>query len=392
MQSLSLSINRVTCKEAFRGFLLLIIWLSTTTTLADVVKPALIEISINTNGTYRVEVRASVEALLTGINARYKNTRDSPNAQAYDELRVLRADELAAAFKPFETEFTRQVELGFDGNNAPLTVTRVEIPEPGYTKVPRISVIYLEGSIERSIESVTWYYPERFGDNAVRVRQVDETHEKWHWSEWQWLRKDEHSKPFSLTEVFTRSPPERIIASYVILGFEHILPGGLDHILFILGIFLFSVRVRPVLWQVTMFTVAHTITLGLTMYGAISLPSSIVEPLIALSIAYIGIENIFAHSLHKSRLVLVFCFGLLHGMGFASVLSDFGMPENAFITALVSFNVGVELGQIAVITLAFLGIGFWFRNKPWYRQAIVIPGSLAIAFTGLYWTYDRIML
>jgi hydrogenase/urease accessory protein HupE len=392
MLPFSLAVHHVTSKQACHGFLLLVIWLYSATTLADIVKPALVEISVNTNGSYRVEVRASVEALLTGINARYKDTRDSPDAQAYDELRALSADELTAAFKPFETEFTRQVKLMFDGNNAPLTVTRVEIPEPGYTKVPRISVIYLEGSIERSIESVSWYYPERFGDNAVRVRQVDEAREKWHWSEWQWLRDDEHSEPFSLTEVFTRSPPARIIANYLVLGFEHILPGGLDHILFILGIFLFSLRVRPVLWQVTMFTVAHTITLGLTMYGVISLPSSIVEPLIALSIAYIGIENIFARSLHNSRLVLVFCFGLLHGMGFASVLSDFGMPENAFVTALISFNVGVELGQIAVIALAFFAVGIWFRNKPWYRQAIVIPGSLAIAITGLYWTYDRIML
>ncbi len=392
MQPRSPSIYRVTGKKLIGGFLLLVICLYATTTVADIVKPALVEISVNTNGTYRVEVRASIEALLTGINARYRNTRDSPNAQAYDDLRILQADELAAAFTPFETEFTRQVELVFDGSNAPLTVTRVEIPEPGYTKVPRVSVIYLEGSIERSVESVSWYYPERFGDNAVRVRQVDEANEKWHWSEWQWLRNDQHSEAFSLAELFTRRPLALVIADYVVLGFEHILPGGLDHILFILGIFLLSVHIRPLLWQVTMFTVAHTLTLGLTMNGIISLPSSIVEPLIALSIAYIGIENIFAHSLHKSRLVLVFCFGLLHGMGFASVLSDFGMPENAFMTALISFNVGVELGQIAVITLAFLGVGIWFRNKPWYRQAIVIPGSLAIAITGLYWTWDRIMV
>jgi len=392
MQLPSLTVDHPTLRKTIRGFMLLVIWLYATSTLADVVKPALVEISVNTSGTYRVEVRASIEALLTGINARYKDTRESPSAQAYDDLRVLQSDQLAAAFEPFEAEFTRQVELVFDGNNAPLTVTRVEIPEPGYTKVPRISVIHLEGSIERSIASVTWYYPEQFGDNAVRVRQVDEANEKWHWSEWQWLRKDEHSEPFSLTEIFTRRPLATVIASYVVLGFEHILPRGLDHILFILGIFLLSVHIRPLLWQVTMFTVAHTLTLGLTMTGFITLPSSIVEPLIALSIAYIGIENIFAHSLHKSRLVLVFCFGLLHGMGFASVLSDFGMPENAFITALISFNVGVELGQITVIGLAFFSVGIWLRNKPWYRQAIVIPGSLAIAITGLYWTWDRVMI
>jgi len=360
--------------------------------VADVVKPALVEISVNTNGTYRIEVRASIEALLTGINARYKNTRDAPNAQEYDEYRVMDATNLATAFKPFEPEFTRQVELTFDNEHVSLTVTRVEIPEPGYPKVPRISVIYLEGKVDRSVASITWYYPARFGDNAVRVRQIDAGNEKWHWSEWQWLRKDEHSEPFSLTEVFTRQPVFRVIKTYIVLGFEHILPKGLDHILFILGIFLLSVHLRPLLWQVTMFTVAHTLTLGLSMAGMISLPANIVEPLIALSIAYIGIENITAHSLHKSRLVIVFCFGLLHGMGFASVLSDFGMPADAFLTALVSFNVGVELGQVTVILLAFLAVGLWFRNKSWYRSVIVIPFSLAIAVTGLYWTWDRIVI
>ena len=383
--------HSVRCRKTLLGLILLIFWLPWGSAVADVVKPALVEISVNTNGSYRIEVRTSIEALLTGINARYQNTRDAPNAQEYDAYRVMDATDLAQAFKPFEAEFTRQVALFFDAEPVPLTVTRVEIPEPGYPKVPRISVIYLEGKMERSVASISWYYPARFGDNAVRVRQIDADNEKWHWSEWQWLRKDEHSKPFSLTEVFTRQPVSRVIKTYIVLGFEHILPKGLDHILFILGIFLLSVHLRPLLWQVTMFTVAHTLTLGLSMAGVISLPANIVEPLIALSIAYIGIENITAHSLHKSRLVIVFCFGLLHGMGFASVLSDFGMPADAFLTALFSFNVGVELGQVTVILLAFLAVGLWFRNKSWYRKVIVIPLSLAIAITGLYWTWDRIV-
>jgi hydrogenase/urease accessory protein HupE len=360
--------------------------------LADIVKPALVEVSVNTNGTYKVEVRASIEALLTGINSRYRNTQDAPNAAAYDELRVLQAGDLQVAFEPFKQRFTEIVRLEFDNQPAPLTITRVEIPEPGYTKVPRISVIYLEGELDQSISSVSWYYPAVFGDNAVRVRQIDTTNEKWHWSDWQWLRKDEASKPFSLTEVFTRQPASAVIKSYLVAGFEHILPRGLDHILFILGIFLFSVKLRPLLWQVTMFTVAHTITLGMSSSGIVSLPANVVEPLIALSIAWIGIENIFARSLRNSRLLLVFCFGLLHGMGFASVLQDFGMPDDAFLTALLSFNVGVELGQLAIITLAFLTVGLWFGNRGWYRNVIVNTGSATIAVIGLYWTYDRIVI
>ncbi|MGD8803892.1 MAG: HupE/UreJ family protein [Gammaproteobacteria bacterium] len=359
---------------------------------ADIVKPALVEISANTKGEVNIEVRASIEALLTGINARYKNTQDAPTAEEYDELRVLQADQLAIEFEPFKQEFLDQIFLKVDGTPVTLEIVDITIPEPGYTKVPRISVINLRGDIDQSATSLQWYYPASFGDNAVRVRQVDEDNELWHWSEWQWLRKDEASEPFSLEEVFTQRPIAEVVLSYVFIGFEHIVPKGTDHILFIIGIFLLSTRMKPLLWQVTMFTVAHTLTLALSMKGYINLPANIVEPLIALSIAYVGIENIFAHSLHKSRLVLVFLFGLLHGMGFAGVLAEFGMPPNAFATALISFNVGVELGQIAVIILMYLLVGLWFRAKPWYHQRITVPASLIISVTGLYWTWDRIVL
>ena len=136
---------------------------------------------------------------------------------------------------------------------------------------------------------------------------------------------------------------------------------------------------------------AHSITLGLTIYGVFSLPSSIVEPLIALSIAYVAIENVLTSELHAWRPFVVFGFGLLHGMGFAGVLQEIGMPRSEFLTALVSFNVGVELGQLAVITLAFALTGLWFRNRSWYRGRIVVPASLAIAATGLYWTVERVI-
>lgn len=370
-------------------FLLVPLWLTCVPVSADVVRPALIEISINTNGTYRVEVRASIEALLTGINAKYKNTQDSPMAEAYDALRVLPPGELGKSFEPFKSRFTEIIELRFDKDRMPLKVTLTDIPEAGYTKVPRISLIVLEGKIDRSVELVDWYYPAAFGDNAVRVRQVDELNERWHWSEWQWLRKDQRSEPFSLAEVFTQRSVWKTINIYLVSGFEHILPKGLDHILFILGIFLLSLQLRPLLWQVTMFTVAHTITLGLSAAGYINLPEYIVQPLIALSIAYVGIENIWHKSLHNSRLLLVFSFGLLHGVGFASMLKDFGMPDDAFLTALISFNVGVELGQLGVIILAFMVVG-WFRNQESYRAAVIIPGSMMIAVTGLYWTADRV--
>ena len=357
---------------------------------ADVVKPALVEINTHTNGKVNIEVRASIEALLTGINAQYKNTKDAPTADEYDVLRAMQPEELKTQFVQFHQDMLDSIFLKTEAGKVPLVIKSVSIPEPGYTKVPRISVIELSGEILPGARELQWYYPARYGDNAVRVRQVDEVNEKWYWSQWQWLRNDQVSEKFSLQEVFAKRSLSEVIASYVTVGFEHIIPKGTDHLLFILGIFLLSIKLKPLLWQVTMFTLAHTITLGLSMNGLISLPANIVEPLIALSIAYIGIENIFHKSLHKSRLILVFVFGLLHGLGFAGVLSDFGMPDEDFAIALISFNVGVELAQLTVIGIAFVTVGFWFRHKNWYRKVIIIPGSVLISITGLLWTIQRI--
>lgn len=372
-----------------RLFLLLAVFCWSSIASADVVKPALVEISVYTEGHVDIEIRASIEALLTGINGQFKNTQDAPNAADYDALRVLKPELLRLEYLKFEQEFVDSLRLRLDGEVVPLSVLQVTIPEPGYTKVPRISVIKLTSSLSRDAKQLDWYYPAAFGDNAVRVKQVNVEQEKWHWSDWQWIRTDKPSETFSLSEIFTKRPITSVIADYIAAGFEHILPYGLDHVLFIVGLYLLSVAWRPLLWQVTMFTIAHTITLGLAMNGIINLPAYIVEPLIALSIAYIAIENIWSKTLHKSRLIIVFAFGLLHGLGFASMLADFGMPEDAFTTALISFNVGVELGQLTVIAMAFVLTGLWFRNKQWYRAVIVVPVSVVIGLMGIYWAWMR---
>jgi hypothetical protein len=176
---------------------------------------------------------------------------------------------------------------------------------------------------------------------------------------------------------------------YVEVGFKHIVPEGLDHILFVLGLFLLSNRLIPLLWQVSAFTVAHSITLGLSIYGIIRLPSSITEPLIAASIVYIAVENIFTSELKPWRPLVVFGFGLIHGLGFASAFAQVGLPRNDFLIGLIGFNVGVECGQLAVITAAFLVVG-WFRHRPWYRQRVVIPASILIAITAAVWTIQRV--
>ena len=173
-------------------------------------------------------------------------------------------------------------------------------------------------------------------------------------------------------------------------GYLHILPLGFDHILFVVSLYLLSSKWKPILWQATAFTVAHSITLGLAMYGVITPPPAIVEPLIAISIMVVALENILSQRLRASRIGVVFLFGLIHGLGFAGALSELGLPRKHFLTTLITFNVGVELGQITVILLAFLLFGLWFRDKPYYRRAIVVPLSVAILLIAGYWTVERI--
>ena len=257
----------------------------------------------------------------------------------------------------------RSVEIRFDD-------TRV-VPNVAIRPVdPATVLIRLTGEIPAHAQAFRLRYPLTFASYALTTQGVT-----------QWVSGDEASAPFSLSFPTRRS----IALQYLALGFTHIVPGGLDHILFVLGIFLLSMRVKPVLTQVTAFTIAHSITLGLTIYGVVSVSPRIVEPMIALSIAYVAIENLTTTELRRSRVAVVFAFGLLHGMGFAGVLKELGLPRSEFLTALVTFNVGVELGQLAVIAAAWALFGRWAARR------YLMPASAAIAATGVFWTVQRIL-
>jgi hypothetical protein len=177
---------------------------------------------------------------------------------------------------------------------------------------------------------------------------------------------------------------------YLKLGYTHILPLGFDHILFILSLVLLSPKLKPVLWQASAFTVAHSVTLGLAMYHVITPPAKIVEPVIALSIMYVALENVLSPKLKTSRIAVVFLFGLVHGMGFAGALGHLGLPKNSYLICLVMFNLGVELGQLTVILTAYFLLARWFGDKPYYRKYIVVPLSIVIAVIACYWTIQRL--
>ncbi|MBJ05329.1 MAG: hypothetical protein CMP65_05475 [Flavobacteriales bacterium] len=173
-------------------------------------------------------------------------------------------------------------------------------------------------------------------------------------------------------------------------GFEHIIPKGLDHILFVLGLFFSCLKFKSLLIQVTSFTIAHSITLFLAAIGIFQLSGSITEPLIALSIVWIGVENCIFKEPKKWRAIIVFLFGLLHGLGFASVLSYYGLPKDNFISLLLAFNIGVEIGQLAILILAYILINMLFR-KNWKDRKIRIAVSIIIAAVGSFWFVERIV-
>jgi len=177
--------------------------------------------------------------------------------------------------------------------------------------------------------------------------------------------------------------------SFTRQGFVHVLPLGLDHILFVLGLFFLSRKWKPVIYQVSVFTIAHTITLGLATLDLVAAPSHVVEPIIAASIAVVAIENIFFPGYRHVRLLVVFFFGLIHGLGFAGALSAFDLDPTSLVIGLLGFNVGVEFGQLAVIALVF-GATFWLTEEKAYRKWVVVPGSALIALMGIYWTIERV--
>jgi hydrogenase/urease accessory protein HupE len=174
--------------------------------------------------------------------------------------------------------------------------------------------------------------------------------------------------------------------SFVRLGVEHIFT-GYDHILFLFGLLLIGTTLRSLVAIVTSFTVAHSITLALATLGVVTPVPWTIEAAIALSIAYIGVENIFSRD-PKHRWKITFLFGLVHGFGFAAVLRDLNLARSSVASSLFGFNAGVEIGQVAIVCLMYPVLR-WLTRSP-YRVPVVRFASSAIALVGLIWFYQRI--
>ncbi len=183
------------------------------------------------------------------------------------------------------------------------------------------------------------------------------------------------------------SDPGKVATEFLGLGVEHIWT-GYDHLLFLLGLLLAATSLRSMLFIVTGFTVAHSITLSAAALGLVSLPSALVEPAIAASIAYVGVEN-FWRPAPKRRVAVTFLLGLIHGFGFAGMLAELGLPTDALALALVCFNGGVELGQAAVVAVT-LPLLLWMRRWSWWEARAVPLASVGVTLAGVYWFVERV--
>jgi hypothetical protein len=333
------------------------------------------------DGSYQVELSVDADALALGLSP------STDSEIVVEEMAKLSPEEFDAAVEQARHSIQRYMRIRFDGEKQ---MPPVEFPQYGTAAATDAETPTVLGTLARVSAEIP-PGAKQFTFGASRVFKVVNLT----------IFDPSASKPATFTlGPGEDSPPHEmgggqqtqstlsVLWRYTVLGFEHILPLGLDHILFVLGLFLLSVRWKPLLWQVTAFTIAHSVTLALSMFDLVSMPSRIVETLIAVSIAYVAVENIFTSKLHSWRPAVVFCFGLLHGLGFASVLQGLGLPREQFVPALISFNVGVELGQLAVVGLAFVAVG-WLRERDDYRKLVVIPLSAAIAAMGIYWAIER---
>jgi hypothetical protein len=187
------------------------------------------------------------------------------------------------------------------------------------------------------------------------------------------------------------------VGAFIEFGFQHIIPEGLDHVLFVIALYLNARHWPSLILQVTVFTLAHTVTLVLAATGVVSFPAEIVEPLIALSIAVLAVEAIFLKGPAIWRLPVIAAFGLLHGLGFGSLMAP-ALQSADLSAGLVGITIGVELGHLAVLVatgVAAFAVQLALKtvNRPGlYRPAFVIPVAAIIALVGLYWTLQRVGL
>lgn len=358
------------------SFLLILLSLPTFAHNFEITRASL---DVQADQKFQIQLTCDIDALALGVPLETEDAKLVAQIQAMTDAQ---RQELIAGLQNF---FDRRFKVYVNDQRLPLKLTvppnmdtQAEIPSYFGTTA------YFSGTFPADTAEI-----QISSSRALPPVQLQVQHQGQNAGDPLLLERGGKSDPISITAPIKQSFAQ-VTWTYLVLGFEHILPLGLDHILFVLGLYLGCTRLKPLILQVSAFTLAHTMTLALATLEIVSLPSQPVEVLIALSIVYVGIENWRKTEIGNARIALVFAFGLLHGLGFAGVLGELGLPKDHFVPALLAFNIGVEFGQLAVIAIAFAAVG-WLMKREDYRKKVVIPASLAISLVGAYWVVERII-
>ncbi|KAJ57147.1 hypothetical protein ACMU_01245 [Actibacterium mucosum KCTC 23349] len=364
---------------------------------AHEVRPAIADVLV-TDMAVEIELEFAAEGLLSGIDlGSVSDTNEAPQADRYDALRQQKPDALEAAFRAAWPDLAPGLILKVGDTNLIADIVTMNVPEVGDVELPRDSRMVVLAVLPEGEQGVQVGWLPEYGPLIVRQSGAgDDLYAGY-------LPAGELSDTLPRTGIAEINKLTAFV-TYTIIGIEHIIPKGMDHILFVLALFMFALKLRPLIIQISAFTLAHTLTLALATLDYVSVSPQIVEPLIAASIVYAAVENLFGGSIGARRVVLIVLFGLLHGLGFASVLGEIGLERSNLVISLVAFNIGVEIGQLAVIACAFatIYVASAFANRRRYEneelavqnRAVLfrgasMVGSLLIAAIGILWVIER---
>ena len=360
---------------------------SSTLTIAHEIKPSILD--FNYDGNYlNIEIRLNAELILSKIDAsKISNTNSSSLSEIYDELRRLDIKDLENIFLKSWNEISSNIDIKINNTPKQIDLIKIDIEDIDNFEISRDTIIYLSVLLDENAEYLTFNWIKNYGPIILRENNSSKSEDE---LVTEYLTPGSESNQIYLKKTNLISNFKNL-SNFFVLGIQHIIPKGLDHILFIFGLFLFSLSIKKLITQITIFTIAHSITLIFVSLSLININPQIVEPIIALSIVYVGIENIFKNYIKEYfRYIVILFFGLLHGLGFALVLSDIGYRSSTLFLNLISFNIGIEVAQISIILFLYIFIGIKFSTNKYYRRVFQIPSSILIALIGLYWFFERI--
>lgn len=357
------------------------------TSIAHEIKPSIADFTYD-QGYLNFEVRLNAELILSNIDAsNLSNTNSSPLTEIYDRYRQLNKKDLENSILKSWKDISSNIDIKINNKLKKIELIKIDTQDVKNFEISRDTIISFRVLLNQKSENFTFKWIKNYGPIIIRenndLKEDDELVTDY-------LQSGTETDPIFFKENNFRSMLTSFI-KYFVLGIQHIIPKGLDHILFIFGLFLFSSSLNKLIKQITIFTIAHSITLIFVSLSLIKINPQIVEPIIALSIVYVGLENIFRNYIKEyMRYVVILFFGLLHGLGFALVLSDIGFRGSKLFLNLISFNIGIEIAQISIILILYLLVAIKFARNKYYRIAFQIPSSIFIASIGLYWFVERI--